>query len=1473
MKIISSATRLKLRLAQVLVFLMLLVNAGIIFAASIGGEICKGAKLADGTPQTACEPVIGATVMVQDTHGNFVAYGDVTPNGNAWNATVPPGEYVAVYSAPGFDATSREFLLDVDCGAACQSYYKNAYLPQLPLPTANLLVYTFIDNYVNSEDDFPADTPLAGVTLILMDDDGVEVARGVTGSQTMALMPPGAGPDIAGLFYFTNLKPGDYVVVPDMSTLPASPSGNGWYMNMSAEGTYEWEVSLYPGDPGTVDGGYMSWFSFVPRLSADLPPSADPNIVTGTITGRLMDADGPWFPLEEPFNPPQADLVTPNWYVPHGLVVLFSKNGIIQPDGTTKLEPIATAEAQTGTPEQTAMGEADPVTGKFTFSNVPPGPYTMFVVDALSENPAQSNIPKLSYIWQEKAVTVTPGGTVYTEVFLPRWFARIHGTVMDTATGLPIEGARVRLRVKDGSIWKETVTGVDGKYNFDELSEVEVLGYVDAEPPLAADGSQKYRGVVDAEGFNLATRTVQWYACNYKADLQFEQIPPTDGVVSGFVYNDELATGTWVPDGFYQPYSERTMHGEDIELLDEFGNPVLDAAGLPVTAKTGKVNNASLEAQGWLPPYVTYPPDEFGGVYRGYIPGYYEFRGLPAGNYQVRHIVKNGSFSSPAGTEVQMAAVESGIRKTVNFGINTLAPLSGEIEGGVFDDINLDTNTWSVMWDEKKAVVGAKVGIYDHNGYLLGSGEMGNPLCHPKSPYLADFSVCPGGLPQKPEVERHAVHGPHIYVGNDPALPGFIEGYEALPWTYNFGQGKYKFEADWSLLPITAIPMGNGDPGQLLPQNPPVIANAAVVNAVAPIAFDWSGNMLAMNGYTPVAAAAPSAGTDAFILKITGTNFGASRGYSTVTLAGRKLDVLSWSDTAIEAALTWSVVSGPAIVATSTGISNAVRVRIDTPFANKAAAVSTYVNANALQGGNGTKASPYQSIQQAIDSLPAGQLSYIYVAPGTYNENVKITHGNVHIIGSGPDVTIVNARKPLRVLSTGIEQGGAAFSIGRGGLNGGVSNVMISGFTVKGGSVRGGIFSDYGNSVININNSVIVNNSGEYGGGIWLHKSNQSVNIWSNIIARNGNTGGYGGGISVNDEPEYGTGGASYGSANHHTADDNKPAPTTSYNIFNNLIYQNFSMDYGGGICLYEAKDNLNVYGNVIMENRSEDHGGGLFFEDSGPANIYGNKILRNYAADDGGAISMEDVGDLVATVNIYNNLIAENIADDRGESTARGGAIALDDTFYVSIYSNTITGNIVAGALNPAGGAIDSERNGHEYLAKAPGYSDPKIYNNIIWNNWRLNYDMPVPKRGGEFGVADFTMGVNYRWSPDNLHVDNPALQADWQSEGNSESFTSVHYNDINGGYMSGVGNVDIDPLFVNPLGLDWRLTATSPVLDAAPYSVSPKLDIELNKRVPAVTVNGKRVEMGAYELILTQSAAYALPAGISGSVIVPRP
>ena len=128
------------------------------------------------------------------------------------------------------------------------------------------------------------------------------------------------------------------------------------------------------------------------------------------------------------------------------------------------------------------------------------------------------------------------------------------------------------------------------------------------------------------------------------------------------------------------------------------------------------------------------------------------------------------------------------------------------------------------------------------------------------------------------------------------------------------------------------------------------------------------------------------------------------------------------------------------------------------------------------------------------------------------------------------------------------------------------------------------------------------------------------------------------------------------------------------------------------------------------------------------------------------------------------------------------GGGIRCDVDSSPTITNNTITGN-------------SAERDGGGIYCYD---SSPTVLNTILWND-----------------------------SPDEIYL--------------SSSSITITYSDIQGGW-GGEGNIDADPLFVDPENGDYHLQADSPCIDAGTPDGAPPDDLEGNPRDEAP-------DMGAYE------------------------
>jgi IPT/TIG domain len=201
---------------------------------------------------------------------------------------------------------------------------------------------------------------------------------------------------------------------------------------------------------------------------------------------------------------------------------------------------------------------------------------------------------------------------------------------------------------------------------------------------------------------------------------------------------------------------------------------------------------------------------------------------------------------------------------------------------------------------------------------------------------------------------------------------------------------------------------------------------------------------------------------------------------------------------------------------------------------------------------------------------------------------------------------------------------------------------------------------------------------------------------------------------------------------------------TYGYEINNNDLCGNFSAEYGGAISHFGLDGSLNssgnratngtppsIHDNRIYFNGSYDEGGGVivagepptnpntFGAGAGPVNIYNNIIEANMANDDGGGLRFLTAGNF--PYNVYNNMIVNNI------STHEGGGVAIDNAPNVRFYNNTVMKNLTtatAATSNglPAPAGLSTALNSSFLQATLPGgsplYSNPLLFNNIFWDN-----------------------------------------------------------------------------------------------------------------------------------------------------------
>ena len=238
----------------------------------------------------------------------------------------------------------------------------------------------------------------------------------------------------------------------------------------------------------------------------------------------------------------------------------------------------------------------------------------------------------------------------------------------------------------------------------------------------------------------------------------------------------------------------------------------------------------------------------------------------------------------------------------------------------------------------------------------------------------------------------------------------------------------------------------------------------------------------------------------------------------------------------------------------------------------------------------------------------------------------------------------------------------------------------------------------------------------------------------------------------------------------------------TNAEFSNCYICYNTTDGDGGGV--YVRNGSAKFIDCRIEENSAEGSGGGICV-DSADVEFCGGMILDNTAGESGGGIAVRDSGD----VDIKDMYLCGNSAVTSGgaafvqesdlaltrclmsrNSSADGGVIFVSDEATADLTSCTVVEN----TSTSHGGAL-------YVVSDAVAH----VLNSIFWDNS----------------------------PPEEIYAETDAI-------------VSVTYSDIDGGF-AGEGNIDADPRFVYPAGLNYELQANSPCVDTGDPSMPPDPDV----------------------------------------------
>ena len=328
---------------------------------------------------------------------------------------------------------------------------------------------------------------------------------------------------------------------------------------------------------------------------------------------------------------------------------------------------------------------------------------------------------------------------------------------------------------------------------------------------------------------------------------------------------------------------------------------------------------------------------------------------------------------------------------------------------------------------------------------------------------------------------------------------------------------------------------------------------------------------------------------------------------------------------------------------------------------------ATWVDASAFSGGDGTYASPYTSIADAIDARSPVTPCDIHVLQGVYSENLVVDGGYLGLLAvDGSAVTTIDAMGTDRaVLAQSTD-----------------SSSYISGFTITGGDVSsygGGVLIEDGD--LTVEDCVIEGNAGSDGGGLYCRGCTGSLigsTVRDNIAST---TFAYptGGGVAV-----------CYTGA-EFTLEDNL--------IVGNLVSSTDS--YGGGVGAWAATSVV-LRRNLIYDNESTSAGGGVSARDGTTIELENNIIVGNIAVGGVGGAGIELSNEAAATV--VNNVLVGN----------EGGIAQLAVSWSDS--SADIRNNIVADSTIPGVGSYGGS------------YSPSMTYNDVHGNTGGEYYNLSNP-------------------------------------------------------------------------------------------------------------------------------------------------
>jgi parallel beta-helix repeat protein len=509
---------------------------------------------------------------------------------------------------------------------------------------------------------------------------------------------------------------------------------------------------------------------------------------------------------------------------------------------------------------------------------------------------------------------------------------------------------------------------------------------------------------------------------------------------------------------------------------------------------------------------------------------------------------------------------------------------------------------------------------------------------------------------------------------------------------------------------------------------------------------------------------------------------------------------------------------------------------------------------------------PFDAIQEAIDV--AMDTDEIVVAPGTYFETIDLLGKAVWLHSSdGPSVTTIDGTGHVHVVQC---------------ISGEGADTVLDGFTITGGNANGPCYplcgvDTRGGGMLNVASSPTVNNctfsenSALWGGG---GMSNWESSPTVTDCTFSGNSANSGGGMY-----------------------NENSSPTVTNCTFSG----NTAVGYAGGMANWDGSSPT-VTDCIFEGNTASDKGGGMYNVGSSSPTVTNCVFSGNMAFDDdscGGMYNDDDSNPNVTNCTFSGNsgFVGGGIVNQHSSPTVNnctftgnsgGGMVnsAIGMGYNPFNSSPTVTNCTFSGNSGWVGGGMNN-------LAGSPTVTNCTFSGNTAtygggMYNWESSPTVTdctftgntANASGGGGGIHSHSSSLTVtnctfsgnsapngsalafessNQNPSDLVMTNGILwdggDEIWNNDGSTLTIT---YSNVEGGWP-GVGNIDADPLFVDPDNGDFRLSAGSPCIDAGHNNAIVNLaeaDLDGNPRFaddPATADTGCGVpvvvDMGAYE------------------------